>query len=427
MRRRGVGIALVAPALLLLWVAAPSLAGVAAPDPVPIPEPSPEAVRYNQTGLVLWFVGRAWSFVAPGLILLTGWSARIGRLAEGDGKGRGRPLVVAVALYLAIFLALEFLINLPLRYYAGFVRPHAYGLSTQSFARWLGDAAKRLGVEVVAGALFAWVPFWLMRRSPTRWWLYTGLLILPFSAFSALVVPVAVDPLFNDFGPMRDARVEAKILALADRAGIRGGRVFEVDKSRDTTTVNAYVTGLGGTKRIVLWDTIVAKLDEDELLVVMGHEMGHYVLNHVALGIVLASLATLVGLGVVHVAARALVARHAVRFGFDRVDRVAAVPLLMILVQAMVLVTSPATNAASRWMEREADRFALELTRDNHAAATGFAKLQRDNLAVPFPDPFTLVWRSTHPSIGARIDFCNSYRPWATGQPLRYGDRFRAP
>ena len=389
---------------------------------VAIPAPTAEAIRYHQTGLALWVVARVWSFAFLALLLVTGWSARIGRFAAG----RGRPRIATVAIYAAIFLGVEFVCKLPLRYYLGFVRLHDYGLSTQSFPRWLGDACKQLGVEVVGAALFAWVPFWLMARSPRWWWLYTGLLILPFSAFSATVAPVLVDPLFNQFGPMRDAAVEAKILALAERAGIEGSQIYEVDKSRDTTTVNAYVTGLFGTKRIVLWDTIIRKLDEDELLVVMGHEMGHYVLNHVAIGITLAALGTLLGLLVVDRGARWLISRYSSRFGFDGIDNVAAVPVLLLWIQALVLLAGPVSNAASRAMEHEADRFALELTRANHAAATGFAKLQRDNLAVPFPDLFTRVWRSSHPSIGDRITFCNTYRPWATGQPLRYADRFQA-
>ena len=396
-----------------------------APGMVAIPEPGPAAIRYQRTGLALWFVGRAWTLAIPVLVLATGWSGRISRFASG--RDQNRPRVVTVAIFAAIYFAIEFALKFPLRYYAGFVRLHDYGLSTQTFGRWFGDSVKGLGIEVAGAALFAWVPFALLAWSPRRWWLWTGILILPFSVGSALVAPVLIDPLFNDFGSMTDPAIEAKITNLAERAGITGSKIYEVDKSRDTTTVNAYVTGMFGTKRIVLWDTIIAKLAEDELLVVMGHEMGHYVLNHVALGISLGSLAVLLGLYVVHHAAGAAVTRWSRRFGFDRLDNVAALPLLLVLVEVMMLLTSPVTNAASRWMEHEADRFALELTHTNHAAATGFAKLQRDNLAVPFPDPFTRIWRSSHPSIGERISFCNTYRPWESGEPTPLCRPVRTP
>ncbi len=240
-------------------------------------------------------------------------------------------------------------------------------------------------------------------------------------------MPIIIDPLYNQFGPMKNQSLEARIDALAHRAGIDGGKIFEVDKSRDTTAVNAYVTGLFGTKRIVLWDTLLAKLNEDEVLAVMGHEMGHYALNHVLQGLILSSLGSILALYLIHRAANLLIGRFHDRFGFDRLSDIASVPLILFLAQVTILLGSPIINGISRHMEHEADRFALEITQTNHAAAQGFAKLQAENLAVPYPDWWVTVWRSSHPPIGERIDFCNAYRPWETGQPLRYGAYFRAP
>lgn len=391
--------------------------------PVAVPAPSPKAVRFYETGVRLWFVGRAWGLAVPALFLFTGLSSRIRRLVSA----KGRPWSVEVALFAVAFLAVEFSLNLPLRYYSGFVRLHQYGLSVQPFGRWLGDSLKGLGVEMAGAVLFLWVPYLLMARSPKRWWLYTGLLVLPFAAFSALIAPIVVDPLFNQFGPMEDKRLETRIDALARRAGIDGGRIFEVDKSRDTTTVNAYVTGLFGTKRIVLWDTLLAKLDDDEILVIMGHEMGHYVLHHVAQGLVLSSIGTIFALYLIHRVANLMIRRFGDRFGFDRLSDVASVPLILLLAQVTMLLGSPAINGFSRHMEHEADRFALEITRTNRAAATGFVKLQKDNLSVPYPGRLSKLWRSTHPPIGERIEFCNTYRPWSSGESLRYESYFRTP
>jgi len=409
--------------LILLALIVGTASAAADRGRVAVPVPSPEAIRFHRTGLLLWFVGKAWSFGVPTLILVSGLSARIRRLAMG---GRA-PWLVGVAAYGALFLAAEFVLRLPLRYYASFARLHEYGLSTQPFGRWLGDEFKHLAVEIVGAALLLWVPYRLMARSSRRWWLYTGLLTLPLAWWMALITPVWIDPLYHDFGPMKDKALEARIDALARRAGIDGGKIFEVDKSRDTRTVNAYVTGLFGTKRIVLWDTTLAKLEDDEVLVVLGHEMGHYVLNHVMVGLTMSSLATIGGLYFVHRSAGWLIRRHAGRFGFDRIDDVASAPLLLVLIQGMVLLVAPASNAMSRWMEREADRFGLEITRDNHAGASGFARMQVDNLSIPHPDPFSRIWRSTHPALGDRIEFFNDYRPWESGRPLRYGDRFRSP
>ena len=417
-------LAIVAADLAVFWAeeGGPVVYEVAArPDAVPIPEPSPRAVQFQRSGLGLWVAGQCLTLAVPALFLVAGWSGRAGRLAHG----RGRPLVAVVAIYAALYLAFDFALKLPFRYYAGYVRPHEYGLSIESLGHWLGDAGKALGLRYAGAVLFAWIPFGLMAWSPRRWWLWVGLLVLPFSAGSALLAPIVVDPLFNRFGPMRDKALEARIEALAARAGIEGSDIYEVDKSRETTTVNAYVTGLGGTKRVVLWDTLIRKLDAREVEAVMGHEMGHFVLNHVATGITLGSAGTLVVLYLLATGTRRVIARHGTRFGLDREGDVAATPLLLVQAQLLLLLTAPINNATSRWMEHEADRFALELTRDNHAAASSFAKLQADNLAVPFDDTFTRLFRATHPALGDRIAFCNGYRPWEAGGPLRYADRFR--
>ena len=248
-----------------------------ADDIVAVPEPTPTALQYHRSGLVLWCVTTIWGLAIPALFLFTGFSARIRTWAQAIG----RRWFFVVGIYLAIFSVIGFVIDLPLAYYQGFVRQHAYGLSNQTFGKWFGDALTSLAVSIVIGFLFLWVPYLLLKRSPRRWWLYTGLLMIPFLVLMILVQPVWIDPLFNKFGPMKNKALEANILALAERAGIEGGRVYEVAKSEDTKVLNAYVTGFGNTKRIVLWDTTIAKLDEQELLFVMGHEMGHYVLGHV--------------------------------------------------------------------------------------------------------------------------------------------------
>jgi Zn-dependent protease with chaperone function len=227
-----------------------------------------------------------------------------------------------------------------------------------------------------------------------------------------LIEPVWIDPLFNKFGPMKNKSLERSILAEAERAGIEGSRVFEVDKSVDTKAVNAYVKGVFATKRIVLWDTLIAKLDEDELLFVMGHEMGHYVLGHVVRSILLSTVVTLAGLFLMDWLGRRLVTRYSGRLGFNQLADIASLPLLMMLLEVVFLVLSPVALAYSRYQEHEADRFALDLTRTNRAGAMSFVKLQEENLSNPRPGPLFKLVRSSHPSIGERIDFCNTYHPW---------------
>jgi Zn-dependent protease with chaperone function len=224
---------------------------------------------------------------------------------------------------------------------------------------------------------------------------------------------------------MHDKALETRILTLASRVGVEGARIFEVDKSHDTNAVNAYVTGLLGSKRVVLWDTLIDRLDPDQVEFVMAHELGHYVLGHVVRGVVVSSLLTLFGLYLTRLMAEWAARRWSSRIGFDRLADVASAPLLLVCGHLVALVLVPAGYAYSRHMEREADRFALELTRANHAGATGFVAIQRENLGNPRPGPLYRIWRSTHPSLAERITFCNTYHPWREGRPLRYGGRFR--
>ena len=392
----------------------------AATAPVAVPKPSEKAMQYYRSGNVLWIVSQLVELAIPALILFTGFSARMRNVA----RSIGRKWFFIVAVYFILYSLLAYLLALPLAYYAGYVRQHAYGLSNQDFQKWLTDSLKELAIGTAFGCLLLWLPYLLVRRSPRRWWFYTSLLSLPVMFFVMLVEPIWIAPLFNRFGPLKDKQLEAQILALAERSGIEGGHVFEVDKSVDTKTVNAYVTGLMDTKRIVLWDTLLAKLDTDQVLFVMAHEMGHYVLHHVLLGILVGFVGILIGLYLVYRVAGLLLTRFDRRFGFDRLSDVASLPLILLLVQLISLTFMPIGMAFSRYLEHEADRFSLELTRNNHAAATAFVRLQDQNLGNPRPGPFYMLWRASHPSIGDRIDFANSYRPWSEGKPLVYEHLF---
>jgi STE24 endopeptidase len=388
---------------------------------VSVPEPSELAVRYHRTGNALWILNTALAFALPAVFLWSGWSARLRNVARRIGRGWLGTLLV----YVALLIVLATLVTLPLDFYQQYVREHAYGLSTQTLGKWAADAITSLGLGFVVGPLLAVVPYALLRRSPRRWWLWAGIAALPFLIATFIVVPVWVSPLYNDFGPLSDKALEARILDQASRAGIEGSRVFEVDKGVDTRTVNAYVAGFGATKRIVLYDTLLDKLTPDEILFVLGHEMGHYALRHVLILLALNWLLVLFSLWFVHRSAGPLLGRFSPRFGLDRLDDPASLPLLLLLTSAVSFVLQPVGLAYSRYQEREGDRFGLEITRDNRAAATAFVKLQQENLDVPRPAPLYQIWRAGHPSLVERIEFANEYRPWVTGAPLRYGNRFR--
>ncbi|MBO0797777.1 MAG: M48 family metallopeptidase, partial [Blastocatellia bacterium] len=304
---------------------------------VPVPEPSEKALSYYRSGNRLFVIDQIWELLIPALFLFTGFSARIRNWA----RSLGRKWFFVIGIYFIIFSIIGFVIDLPLSYYEDFVRQHAYGLSNQTFNKWFRDEAIELLIAIVGGFFLAWIPYLLLKKSPRRWWLYTGLLAFPFLILSTLVTPIWIEPLFNKFGPMQDKNLEAAILRLADRAGIEGSRVYEVNKSEDTNAVNAYVTGFGQTKRIVLWDTIIARMDKPELLFVMGHEMGHFVLQHIWKSILFNSVLILLTLYVIHRTANWLIGRYRDRFGFDQLSDIASLPLIILLFSFYFFVISP--------------------------------------------------------------------------------------
>lgn len=423
---------------------------------VQVPEPTAKALEYFRGNTVLWVVRTLLGFAIPALFLFTGWSARLRNAAARWGTGtvvapvlfglawgitipfrarfpsqrlcelsrRWGAWYATLAAYVALYMLLVTLVTLPLAFWSGFIRQHDYGMSNQTLLKWWKDFGIGKAVAFVSAATSLWVPYLLIRKSPNRWWLWTAVIAVPGTCAWMLLQPIAIDPLFNRFGPMKDQALERKILALADRAGIEGSRVYEVAKSEDTKAVNAYVTGFLESKRIVLWDTTIAKLDERQLLFVMGHEMGHYVLGHIWKGIALAGFGVGFVLWAAHRLSRGMLARFHGRFGFSELGDVASLPLILLIANVIGFVASPAALAYSRWQEHDADRFGLEITRDNWGGASAFVKLQEENLGVPRPGTFHKIFRASHPPLGERVDFCNAYRPWATGEPLRHASRF---
>jgi STE24 endopeptidase len=417
--------------VLFLLLAAPIFGQIPPSDRVSDPSPGAIAIRWYESGSVLWIATQTWALAVLALLMFTGLSAKMRNWA--NRAGRQWPL--RIAAYLIMFSLFMMIVNLPLSYFAGYVRPHAYGLSNQSVGRWFGNVLKSLVIPntqfppfqvpgLVFGFLFVLLLYSLLRKSPQRWWLYAGMALMPLIFFGALIKPVWMDPLSHQYGPLKDKAIESSILELAQHAGIDGGRVFEVNMSRDTKTMDANVSGFLGTERIVVWDTTIAGLEKRELLTVLAHEMGHYVLGHAPIRILVQSLLLLAALGFVRAVARPLINKYKKQFGFDSMDDIASLPLIFLLLNVAILLLLPADFAFLRHQEHEADRFALELTRDNHGAATAFVKLTQGVLGVPRHGWLYTAWRDTHPSLGDRLDFFNNYRPWQTGQPLKYGHFF---
>ncbi|HET8774283.1 MAG TPA: M48 family metallopeptidase [Thermoanaerobaculia bacterium] len=378
-----------------------------APDDRFVVQITDEMIRHSRIRDVLYFAGNAWAAGMMLLLLFTPASRRIRDAAERVTKRPFLAAMIAIALFICALAVLDF----PLAYYSGFHVPHQFKLTGQSFGSWMIDMLKGLAVNLVILVPLGALALLAMRRMK-QWWLALWLGSIPVILAAVVLQPIVLDPLFNKFEPLKDEVLRQKLLALASRAGIEHSRVFEVDKSKQTTVMNAYVNGIGPTARIVMWDTLLAKLDHDEVLAVMGHEMGHYVLKHVWKGLA----AAIAGSLLVFFAGQKIIERGLPRFGFRTAGDPAALPWVLLVFGALAFFSTPIAAAYSRHMEHEADVFALELTHLNEPMATTFRKLAEDSKRDPSPHPLIEYWCYSHPPIAKRIPFALSYRPWETAK-----------
>jgi len=357
-------------------------------------------------------VGRYWLFAAGtalrlaalALLIATPASAALRNLAVRLSPARP---AVAVAIYIALLVLLFELLTLPLGYYAGFVREHAFGLSTQTRAGWFLDRAKgallTLALAVPLGSLLAL----LWRRYPGRWVLHVWGLGGVVMILLVALAPIVIDPIFNVIRPVGDPDIARRVIALAAKAGIRVDQVYEMDASRRTRKGNAYFTGLGRTKRIVLYDTLLMGSSPDEVELVVAHEIGHWKRAHIWKGIGLG----LLGMGIaLWCSVRVLDwAVRRGRFHLAGPADAAGIPLFLLVIFVLSLVSLPLQNAISRTFERQADRTSLELTGNTAAFIRSEVQLVRSNLADLTPSPL-LVWLLyTHPPVAERIRLAEAF------------------
>lgn len=300
----------------------------------------------------------------------------------------------------ALLAVWMWIVLVPLAYVQGFAIRHAWGLSTQSVTGWLSDQGKGLFLSIVFAAIGALVFYGVVRWQPRAWWL------IGWAAFSVLqlllvyLFPVVIAPLFNRFTPVDDA-LATRVKAIATEAGVEIDQVLVADASRRTTTENAYVAGLGATKRVVLDDTLLAGGDEGETMFVVAHELAHEAEGHVLKGVALSSLGLLVAFGALAwLSARAGPWSWA---GAAGVSDIRGLPLLMLAAIVLATLLTPASNSVSRIFEADADRIAFELTGEAGPAVRAFRRLAFSNLADLRPPRALVYLLFSHPPIPERI------------------------
>lgn len=308
---------------------------------------------------------------------------------------------LVVLLYVIIFGVVQSVLGAPLTFYGGYYLPKKYGQSHQSLSSWLLDLIKGGAIGSVLALVLLELLYFGLRHFPDWWWLIGGVFYLLFVIVMVNLAPVLIMPLFNKFVPLKDEALATRLLKLAERTGAPVSGVFTMDFSRRTNAANAFVTGIGNTRRIVLGDTLIENFTTEEIEVVMAHELGHQVHNDIWRGIILDSGITLVGLFLAKLGMDAGVAA----FNFRNVGDVAAFPLFVLVMLVFTFITMPLTNGFSRSREHAADVFALDITHDARSFIGAMQKLANQNLAELNP-PAWVVWLLySHPPIKSRVSY----------------------
>jgi len=368
------------------------------------PDLPQEAYDLRKDNLIVWATALILQFLLPYLFLSTRLSQKISLWA-----GRGRGMILSGILYGIIFFTIMYLIKLPLNFYSSFILRHKYGLTSQSLARWLELSLKSFLVNQLALAFFIWIPYYFIYSYPRSWWLHMGLLLIPLVVFMVFIWPMYIDPIFNNYSPIEDGALAGKINELLDKANISDADIFVVDKSRDTKTMNAYMTGIFNSKRIVLWDTTINNLEEEEVLAITAHEIGHYVEGHIWKTIILSCIGNILILYLVYRSANWVMYNSNLRFGFRNLFNYASLPLFILLLNLFLFLSNPISNYLSRWMEREADSYEIILTEDREAAVSAMEKLYDHSLGLPRPSNFYKIWYNTHPPLEERVEFYRTF------------------
>jgi STE24 endopeptidase len=369
-------------------------------------------------------VGTAWFYVVLLLILYFGVVARYRDWAEGITKWSFVQALVVVTLFLMTLNVLRW----PLDAYRHHIL-RQYGLSVQGWGSWFADLLKGEAITIAIFTIAFWVLNWLIRKSPRRWWFYFWLFAVPFIVVFAVIGPVVIDPLFNKFEPLDKSNPQ--LVDAIERVTERGGlsiprdRMFLMKASEKVTTLNAYVTGFGPSKRVVVWDTTIQKSTTPETLFVFGHEMGHYVLNHILYGLAGGAIGLFFGLYLLYRMSGWFLRRFGQRWGIRELGDWAVLPMFVLIFSILNFVATPVQSAISRQIEHNADVYGLEVTHginpnSQEVAAHAFQVLGELSLDYPYPNKLLVFWYYDHPPTSDRVRFAHEYDPWSKGEPPKY-------
>jgi Zn-dependent protease with chaperone function len=388
------------------------------------PEKYRRAVAYARARYGLHFLSSLWSALVLVVIIGLRLVPRFRNRAEAVSKRR----FWQAAIFVPLLLVTESVLELPTGIYGQHIS-RLYDQSVQGWGSWFWDWTKGQLVGFVIAIPLAWLLYAILRRSPRRWWLWFWLALLPIIVFLVFVSPFVVDPLFFRFEPLaqKNPELASKIEEVTVRAGrhIPKEKMFEMNASSKYKSLNAYVTGLGASKRVVVWDTLIARETLPQALFTFGHEMGHYVLLHIPKAIAFSWALLFVFLALARWILSRLFGRPDGRWGIRSVSDWASLPVLLLLATIAGELAQPVVNGFSRSEEHDADIFGLEaihgiVPESQRVAAEGFQLDGEVNLADPNPSSFIRIWLYSHPPLAERLRFAAEYDPWGKGQQPKF-------
>jgi STE24 endopeptidase len=378
-----------------------------------------KARNFSKIRYRLYLIDFVWSVVALLFILRARLAPKFRDVAERFTQNR---FLQAVIFAPALLVTVDVL-QLPPSIYGQWLS-RAYGLSVQGWKSWARDWAVGELLACALGILLVWILYALIRRTARRWWFYFWLATLPILIFILFISPWVIDPLFYKFEPLQlhEAELAAKLEQVVQRGGmnIPVDRMYEMNASTKVNELNAYVTGFGASKRVVVWDTTIAKMNPQQIAAVFGHEMGHYVLYHIPKGIAFFALLLLLLSYVAWRASGRIIQSRGAGLGIRGEQDWASLPVFLLVLTLLAFLASPIVNGFTRVQEHHADIYALEITHgltpdSSQVVGQVFQILGEVDLADPDPPALARFWLYSHPPIGERVDFAIHYDPWANG------------
>jgi STE24 endopeptidase len=355
---------------------------------------SPEARKYNRFRRWLGMGEFALGLTLLLVLLLTGWTHSIRRLAD-----LSQSYTLAVFLYTLMLIIISKVLSLGLDYY-GFRLEQSYKLSNQKFRDWLWDEVKGLMISAVIAGLLVELLYFIIRQYPQHWWVLAWLGFLGVAVLIAQLAPVILFPIFYKFEPLKDEELKLRLTRLGERAGTRVRGVYKWHLSEKSKKANAALTGLGNTRRIILADTLLDNYSADEIEAVLAHELGHHVHKHILKSMGVQAAVTFVGFWAANWALHYAIDRWHM---FDAISDFANLPLLVLIFTLLSFLLMPALNAFSRYNERQADRYAFESIASVEPFVSSMNKLAEQNLAERTPSRWVEWWFHSHPAIAQRV------------------------